>query len=414
MKATRKDTFPLIIKKGHASVKIYRGQNRGKDLFTLAFQTPSGRRRQFFASLDDAKREANTKVANLAQGDVEGAKLNGQDRVMFVAAQTALEGTGITLDIAAREFAAAFKILGHDGIIEAARFYHKHIAAELPDITVADAVAKFGEAKAAAEMSRLYLKDIRVMLGRLATAFACNLKSVTPDDLTGYMQRLNVGPVARNNHKRLIVALFNFGKLQKWLREDETTAADALQTSKVKHKDVEIYTPREVAAFLHHASEEFLPWLLLIAFGGIRREELAKGLKWEAVNFENRTITVPADIAKTGKKRKISMQDNLAEWLAPYRAKRGAIYAKDARKNTAKVSAGAGVQLRKNALRHSFGSYRMEQTKNAGQVSLEMGNSPKVVMDCYFEITDAKDAAAYWNIRPADAGKVVTMAGAAA
>jgi integrase len=414
MKATRKDTFPLIIKKGHASVKIYRGQNRGKDLFTLAFQTPSGRRRQFFTSLDDAKREANTKVANLAQGDVEGAKLNGQDRVMFVAAQNALEGTGITVDIAAREFATAFKILGHDAIIEAARFYRKHIAAELPDITVADAVAKFAEAKAAAGMSRLYLKDIRVMLGRLATAFACNLKSITPDDLSGYMQRINVGPVARNNHKRLIVALFNFAKLQKWLREDETTAADALQTAKVKDKDVEIYTPCEVAALLHHANDDFLPWLLLIAFGGIRREELAKGLKWEAVNFENRTITVPADIAKTGKKRKISMQDNLAEWLAPYRAKRGAIYAKDARKNTAKVSAGAGVQLRKNALRHSFGSYRMEQTKNAGQVSLEMGNSPKVVMDCYFEITDAKDAAAYWNIRPADAGKVVTMAGAAA
>jgi hypothetical protein len=34
----------------------------------------------------------------------------------------------------------------------------------------------------------------------------------------------------------------------------------------------------------------------------------------------------------------------------------------------------------------------MEQTKNEGQVALEMGNSPKVVKDHYFEIVDKKAA----------------------
>jgi len=43
---------------------------------------------------------------------------------------------------------------------------------------------------------------------------------------------------------------------------------------------------------------------------------------------------------------------------------------------------------KRNALRHSFGSYRMEQIKNEGQVALEMGNSPKVVKDHYFEMVD--------------------------
>jgi hypothetical protein len=33
------------------------------------------------------------------------------------------------------------------------------------------------------------------------------------------------------------------------------------------------------------------------------------------------------------------------------------------------------VKYKRNALRHSFGSYRMETVKNAGQVALEMGNS---------------------------------------
>ena len=33
------------------------------------------------------------------------------------------------------------------------------------------------------------------------------------------------------------------------------------------------------------------------------------------------------------------------------------------------------MKYKRNALPHSFGSYRMETVKNAGQVALEMGNS---------------------------------------
>ena len=42
----------------------------------------------------------------------------------------------------------------------------------------------------------------------------------------------------------------------------------------------------------------------------------------------------------------------------------------------------------------------MEQTKNEGLVALEMGNSPKVVKDHYFEIVDERAAREYWSIKP--------------
>ena len=58
----------------------------------------------------------------------------------------------------------------------------------------------------------------------------------------------------------------------------------------------------------------------------------------------------------------------------------------------------SGVKWKRNALRHSFGSYRMEQTKNAGQVVLEMGNSAAVVMKHYFEIVDARAAREFVSI----------------
>jgi len=154
-----------------------------------------------------------------------------------------------------------------------------------------------------------------------------------------------------------------------------------------------------------------LPYVALIAFGGVRREELAKGLEWSAIDFSRGTILVPAAIAKTGRKRKIEMSENLSQWLAPYRGKRGAIFDRDPRKRMAKLAKAAKVSWERNGLRHSFGSYRMEQTKNPGQVALEMGNSAAVVVKHYFEIVDAKAAAQYWSIKPVsmDSRKIIAL-----
>ena len=403
-----KPDFPQIVKKGHASVKIYRVENRGREMFTVAYQTPAGRQRRMFTDLEVARREANTIVANLAGGDLEALKLSGRERQLYVAANEAIAHTGISLDVVAREFATAFDILGRDGIIEAARYFKKRVEAELPAIRVADAVARFIAAKEAQGISPHYRKDLRLFLELgLATAFQCNVSAVTADDLRDYLNGLKCGPVAKNNRRRVIVAFFNFAKGQRWLPPDQTTAADALGAYKVKEKDVTIYTPTEMGKLMAHADENFLPWVALIGFGGVRHEELHKGLKWESIDFAKGTLVVPGEIAKTGKKRKVDLPENLREWLAPYVKRHGPIFATDPDARIQKLSKAAGIAWKRNALRHSFGSYRMEAVKNAGQVSLEMGNSAAVVLAHYFEIVDKADAYAYWAIRPA--GEIVNV-----
>jgi len=211
---------------------------------------------------------------------------------------------------------------------------------------------------------------------------------------------MKIGLVAKGNRRRMLVVLFNFAKANGWLRANEGTAADALGTYKVKRSDVEIYTPAEVSRLLNAAEPDFIPYLALIAFGGVRREELHKGLLWQSINFDRGDIIVPAAIAKTNRKRKIAMSENLLAWLSPYRVKHGPIFDIDPQARIEKVVEASGVKWKRNGLRHSFGSYRMEQTKNEGQVALEMGNSPQVVKDHYFEIVDEKAARDYWNIKP--------------
>ena len=411
MKKHTRGEFPLIVKKRGATVKIYEVKNRDAVNYCVAYIGPDGRQRRNFADPDEAKREASNIADKLADGDLQALKLTGREKEIYVEAERAIAATRLPLHSVAHEFARAFDILGGAHIVEAARYYKKHVDVDLPQVTVAEAVEKFRAAKEAEGLSAMYLKDIRTLLGDFANDFQCPLGSIQTEDLRDYLNRKRVGLVSKENRRRMLVVLFNFAKANGWLRANEETAADALGTYKVKQREVEIYTPAEIRRLLDVADADFLPYLALIAFGGVRREELHKGLSWDAINFDRATITVPASIAKTGRKRKIVMSENLLQWLAPHRMKSGPIFNKDPRKRIAKVVKASGVKWKRNALRHSFGSYRMEQTKNEGQVALEMGNSPKVVKDHYFEIVDERAAREYWSIKPLprDDRKVIAM-----
>ena len=412
MKRQTQNGFPMTIKKGHAVVKIYRVKNRDLVNYCVSYVSATGRQRRNFADLDLAKREAGNIAQTLADGDLEALKLTGAERQIYVEAERAIAGTGLPLHSVAHEFARAFNILGGANIVEAARYYKKHVDVDLPQITAAEAVEKFHAAKEAEGMSRMYLNDIRWLLGDFASQFQCPLSSIQPEDLRGYLNAKRVGLVAKENRRRLLVVLFNFAKAQGWLRKNEETAADALGTYKIKQREVEIYTPAEMARLLGVADPDFVPYIALIAFGGVRSAELRKGLLWGAINFERGYIIVSAAIAKTGRKRKIVMSENLLEWLAPHGEKKGPIFNIDPRRRIEKVVEASRLKWKRNGLRHSFGSYRMEQTKNEGQVALEMGNSPKVVKDHYFEIVDERQAKEYWSIKPlpTDDRKIVAIA----
>ena len=67
-----------------------------------------------------------------------------------------------------------------------------------------------------------------------------------------------------------------------------------------------------------------------------------------------------------------------------------------------------------NALRHSYGSYRLAQCHDAARVSLEMGNSPQMVFAHYRELVKPRDAERFWALTPSEesAKKVVHISAA--
>ena len=67
------------------------------------------------------------------------------------------------------------------------------------------------------------------------------------------------------------------------------------------------------------------------------------------------------------------------------------------------------VKWTKNALRHSFISYRVADIQSVAQVALEAGNSPQIVFAHYRELVRPADAKAWFAIAPGEEGKVIVL-----
>jgi integrase len=187
-----------------------------------------------------------------------------------------------------------------------------------------------------------------------------------------------------------------------------------IQTTKAKETDgdIQILSVAQTAQLLEAASKETLPFWAISAFCGLRRSEI-EPLDWAQVDFESGLIEVKARHSKTARRRLVTMQPNLRSWLAPYRAHRGPVCPSNLRLRTEADRDRAGLRHKwpSNALRHGYGSYHLAHFKDAAALALQMGNSPDVIFRHYRELVRPKEAARYWQIKPADqkAGKVVSF-----
>jgi hypothetical protein len=109
----------------------------------------------------------------------------------------------------------------------------------------------------------------------------------------------------------------------------------------------------------------------------------------------------------------IPICDNLAEWLR--RADRQGervwpVTASEYYSQQARAASAAGVDWKANALRHSFITCRLAQTKDVA-VALEAGNSPTMIFRRYRELATEGEAKEWFGILPTkDAGNVVRFA----
>jgi integrase len=396
-----KPAWPKTIK---GVVKMYRTPEGRYPGFTLAWREGNERKRKKFADYAEAKKEAGSIAEKINHGENAALKLTNEDRSTYVSCCDLVDPLGIHLETAVREYVEIRKILGGRDPVTAARYYVKTHPDNTASKKVAEVAAEFLAEKENHKKSNDYIVDCRYRHGAFAKSFGCDIADVTGDQINEFLDALKLSDRSRNNFRLSIGTLFEFAREKKYIPRDW----DGMDTVKKINGDddgeIVIFKPEELKAFLARARVEMIPFLAIGAFSGLRSAEIAR-LTWEEVFDRPGNIEVKAKKAKTRSRRLVPIQANLAKWLEPFKDKKGPVMPftdiglqiREMCENQGDLPA---LKWKRNALRHSFISYRLAEVKSAAQVALEAGNSENMVFKNYREIVSPEAAHAWFSIEP--------------
>src|ERR1700722_213679 len=244
----KQQKFPMAVKCGNVSVKIYRQKSRrGYTTFTVSHYEEDGMLQRFtIADFEDAKSHADETAERLNRGDGFTLMLEGADRLVYARAMTALEPLKIPLDLAASEYASAVQLLhGRGSIQEAVRCFIKRQGEPVTFWSVKDVVVGLIVTREKARSSIRHIKDLRSSLDRFARSFHCDISSVAAADIQDFLLALKLAPKTVNNFRTAISNLFSFSRLKRYIAKDFKPLEEVKEV-KEPEKEVGIYTPAEV------------------------------------------------------------------------------------------------------------------------------------------------------------------------
>lgn len=402
---------PTSIKYGGFTVKIYHGERGGYQLHKVAYYEGGVLKRESFGSLDDARARANEVARLLAAGKAEVTTLSREDVNDLHEGRKYLEGSGLSVREACRRIAEQIKILDGRCPVDAARYFVRMHPKDLQARQVAEVAEEMYQAKARLGKSEAYIGQLKHQCGKFSRMFGKPIADVSAADLRLFVESLDkLSPRTRNNCIAGVRELFSYARKQKYVPKD-FDQLDGIELFDDRAGEILIFTPAEMAAIFSKAHESIIPALAVGAFAGLRRSEVVR-LDWSEIDLKGRFITVAAEKAKTRARRLVPIPSNLAAWLMPYAQKAGPFLSMgedeycDRRVAAAKA---AEIGWRRNALRHSFCSYRLALTQDAARVSLEAGNSPAMIFQHYRELVRPAAARRWFAISPKKSANVVPL-----
>lgn len=431
--ATRK---PVLVRVGGVSAKVYanavKTKGRTYDSFLVTFPDPvTGRQgTKRFGALADAKEFAEERCRLVANGQASAAGLTNQDASRYGEAVELLRPLNIEVHVAARTYVEAARLLpAGTSLLDAVRFFAERHPANAPRKLVGEVVAEYIADRQAAGCSTIHLRDLRIRLGRFGSVFQMPLASVTPSLVRDYLRDLTNSVTggsssnrSRANHRALIIALFNYARLARYVSRELADEISDLPVPKFRSGAVEVFAPDEFRRLLVAAPDDLVPAIALAGLAGLRIAEISR-LDWRDVRLAERVIVVGDAIAKTASRRVVPICDSLAAWLAPHAQPFGQVSPTESEERgvgealinrMARLTERAKVAWKRNALRHSYGSCRLAITSDVAKVSLEMGNSVTIVHQHYKSLVSEAEGRAWFAVAPDVAdGKVVPLPKAA-
>ena len=396
----RKPT-PVIISNDQHEIKIYSSESHGRTLHQLSFYRGGKRERRSFADLNEAKREARIILGDLARESIEAENLTGAEIQSYIIARRTLAPFNIPVHVAVEEYTAARKDLPAAISIQDAVRYFNEFNKGIERKQINDLIEEYLSVRRARGVTDAYLAMLKRYVGGFGRYTAGRmLPDLRSRDLDDYLQKLPWHPVTKNEARQKIMSFCTWAKSRGFLPR-EWREFDGSMTFNLPAQSVSIFTPQEMERLLNASGRHLAtPYIAIGAFAGLRSAEI-KRLDWKNVNFERGFIEVSAEICKTRSRRLVPISDNLRAWLKPFAMPEGRIVLHhNIHEALYKIADRVGVEWKKNALRHSFVSYRLAATNDGAKTALEAGHDQSILFRHYREVTSPDMAAKWFDIMP--------------
>lgn len=316
--------------------------------------------------------------------------------------------------IKARDMLVAFNVtLG-----QAAAFYVKHHNARSKAPVLADAW------EAALKHRKNHrprtISDLKSWKKALPPWFMeMNTFDIGAKEITKALDQTTSGPTRWKTGLRNISAVM--GDIVKSKAIPENPAKNVqTQRAEENDEDVVIYTPDELKA-LFAACRDYpkgvdrlcaacsIPFAFL-AFAGVRPDEVAK-LKWQDVITELGNIRIGPSVAKKLYRRNIRINATMAAWIAtvPPEKRKGKIVPPRWLQKAAMVRKKAGIDghEKQDALRHSYGTYKLAVDNDLDALKSDMGHSHiATFFNHYHKAVTMAEALPYWQVLPPGADAI--------
>jgi integrase len=414
-------TFPKTVTvEGIAklSATIYRNRqtkNGTKYInYTLAYPLLGKLKRQTFADLDLATAAGEEAIKRMANDEQRVLELTSNDRDVYLRAQDYVKPLGIALDVAARDHVEVLTILNGIGTpAEAARLLVQQRTKKLPRITVADAVTKCLTQCRADGKSKVRMHELDHYLGKFSGDMQCDVSDLTPGGISHYLTGLTASERTKKNCRDILAYFSRWLVLHGYL-DRGTNLLEGVQKYSKRNGNIQIFTPAEISKLIEQASDDLLPYIVIGAFAGLRGAEIQR-LDWAEVDLQDNFIEVKAENSKTDIRRLVPIKPNLVAWLRTVYKKSGPVCSLKSLPNylirlvetvnKKRPKSEDPMKWRKNALRHSFISYRVAECADVPRVADESGNSVSIIKTNYLKRVKPPQAAEWFGIMPSGSGE---------
>lgn len=268
-------------------------------------------------------------------------------------------------------------------------------------ISIGSAIEKLLVAKELSKRRPAYIRSLRQYLRQFSRGRESQpLSSFSPDLIEEWFSSRRESASAQRSNLGRLGSLFSLGVRRGWIRENPINRIEKATIDQVPPRILTASQCERLMSYVRDRETESMAWFVLCLFAGIRPHE-ADRLTWESVR--GGTVVVDAAASKVRRRRVVTLMPSAGEWIShaqekggrlplPYSTRRRAV-------RRARVHLGFS-SWPQDVLRHTCASYWVAEVRDVGRVSLELGNSPSILLRHYRELVTREESDRFWKIKP--------------